>query len=147
MNTVKVKREELLAKVRSNRDAHRTLFLKAQEGYRKLVIEELDRMLQDAKDGLSIRRSVTLTEPSNHVKDYDRVVTMLEMSVDDTITLDAQDFDRYVMDSWDWSMFALATNTSLCGRSPARSGPMERKLREGLAPRHACTSTEKEHDV
>ena len=49
MNTVKVKREELLAKVRSNRDAHQTLFLKAQEGYRKLVIEELDRMLEDAR--------------------------------------------------------------------------------------------------
>ena len=32
MNTVKVKREELLTKVRANRDAHRTLFLKAQEG-------------------------------------------------------------------------------------------------------------------
>jgi hypothetical protein len=39
MNTVKVKRDELLAKVRANRDAHRDLFLKAQEGYRKLVIE------------------------------------------------------------------------------------------------------------
>ena len=59
MNTVKVKREELLTKVRANRDAHRTLFLKAQEGYRKLVIEELDRMLKDAKEGLRIQRSVT----------------------------------------------------------------------------------------
>ena len=122
MNTVKVKREELLAKVRSNRDAHRTLFLKAQEGYSKLVIEELDRMLQDAKDGLSIRRSVTLTEPSNHLKDYDRVVTMLEMSVDDTITLDAQDFDRCVMDSWDWSRFALATNTAYADEVPHAPG-------------------------
>ncbi len=80
MNTVKVKREELLTKVRSNRDAHRSLFLKAQEGaqegYRKLVIEELDRMLADARGGRPIQRSVTLTEPSNHVK---------EMSVDETI--------------------------------------------------------------
>jgi len=60
MNTVKVKREELLTKVRSNRDAHRTLFLKAQEGYRKLVIEELDRMLADAKAGGPIARSINL---------------------------------------------------------------------------------------
>jgi len=68
MNTVKVKREELLTKVRSNRDAHRSLFLKAQEGYRKLVIEELDRMLADARGGRPIQRSVTLTEPSNRSK-------------------------------------------------------------------------------
>jgi hypothetical protein len=122
MNTVKVKREELLAKVRSNREAHRTLFIKAQEGYRKLVIEELDRMLKDAKEGLRIQRSVTLTEPSNHVKDYDRVITMLEMSVDDTITLDAQAFDRYVMDNWDWSRFALATNTAYAAETPQPPG-------------------------
>ena len=32
-----------------NRDAHRSLFLLAQEGYRKLVIEELDKMLIDAR--------------------------------------------------------------------------------------------------
>jgi hypothetical protein len=119
LNTVKVKREELLTKVRTNREAHQSLFLKAQEGYRKLVIEELDHMLADAKAGLVIRRSVTLTEPSNHLKDYDRVITMLEMSVEDTITLDAQDFDRYVMDNWDWSRFALATNTAYAASVPS----------------------------
>jgi hypothetical protein len=55
MNTVKVKREDLLTKVRANREAHRDLFLKAQEGYRKLVIEELDRMLADANEGRPTR--------------------------------------------------------------------------------------------
>jgi hypothetical protein len=93
MNDVKVKREELLNKVRANRDAHRSLFLLAQEGYRKLVIEELDKMLANARAGLPIKRSVSLTEPSDHTKDYDRVVAMLEMSVEETITLEAQDFD------------------------------------------------------
>src|SRR5215831_2746654 len=122
MNTVKVRREELLTKVRTNREAHQSLFLKAQHGYRKLVIEELDKMLADAKAGLPIRRSVTLTEPSNHIKDYDRVVTMLEMSVDDTVTLDAHDFDRYVMDNWDWSRFALATNTAYADEIPHAPG-------------------------
>jgi hypothetical protein len=39
MNTVTVKREELLTKVRTNRDAHRELFLKAQEGYRALDLD------------------------------------------------------------------------------------------------------------
>jgi hypothetical protein len=123
MNTVKVKREELLTKVQANRDAHRGLFLKAQEGYRKLVIEELDRMLADAKEGRPIQRSVTLTEPSNHIKDYDRVITMLEMSVDETIVLDAGEFDHYVMDSWDWSRFAQWTNTAYAGETPCAPGP------------------------
>jgi hypothetical protein len=57
------------------------------------LLKELDRMLADAKEGRPIQRSVTLTEPSNHTKDYDRVITMLEMSVDETIVLDAGEFD------------------------------------------------------
>lgn len=118
MNDLKVKRQELLTKVRANRDAHRSLFLLAQEGYRKLVIEELDKMLTDARAGLPIKRSASLTEPSDHTKDYDRVIAMLEMSVDDTITLEAQDFDQYVMDNWDWSRFALSTNTLYAAEAP-----------------------------
>lgn len=103
MNTVKVKRQELLTKVRANRDAHRELFLKAQEGYRKLIIEELDRMLAEAKAGRRISRSINLAEPLDHTSDYDRVIMMLEMSVDDTIVLDATQFDQYVRDHWAWS--------------------------------------------
>ena len=118
MNEVKVKREELLTKVRANRDAHRSLFLLAQEVYRKLVIEELDKMLADARAGLPIKRSVSLTEPSDHTKDYDRVVAMLEMSGYETITREAQDFDQYVMDNWDWSKFALSTNTFYAAEAP-----------------------------
>jgi len=79
-------------------------------------------MRKEAKDGLAIQRSVTLTEPRNHVKDYDRVITMLEMSVDETITIDAQAFDRYVMDNWDWSRFALATNTAYADEIPHAPG-------------------------
>jgi hypothetical protein len=125
MNAVKVKREDLLTKVRANREAHRELFLKAQEGYRKLVIEELDRMLADAKAGRRISRSINLAEPVDHTYEYDRVIMMLEMSVDDTIMLDSQDFHRYVMDSWDWSRFALSTNSAYAAATPRAPRPVK----------------------
>ena len=98
VNTVKVKREDLLTRVRANRDAHRELFLKAQTNYRRFIIEELDRMLADAKANRSIRRSINLVEPRDHTADYDRTIMMLEMSVDDTIILNATEFDQYVRD-------------------------------------------------
>jgi hypothetical protein len=103
MNTVKVKRQELLTKVRTNRDAHQELFLKAQANYRKFIIEELDRMLADAKANRPVRRSINLVEPRDHTSDYDRTIMMLEMSVDDTIILNATEFDQYVRDVWAWS--------------------------------------------
>jgi len=118
MHQVKVNRAELLAKVRTNRYAHRDLFLKAQEGYRKLVIEELDRMLADAKTGRPIQRSINLAEPVDHRADYDRILAMLEMSVDDIIVLDAQEFNQYVLDNWEWSRLASYTNKSYAVGTP-----------------------------
>jgi hypothetical protein len=110
MHSVKVKRDVLLEKVTKNRDAHRDLFLKAQQGYRADVITELDQMLKNAREGKPIVRSVSLTEPQDHTEDYNRVITMLEMSVEDAITLDSHSFDNYVMDNWAWKAFAEGTN-------------------------------------
>jgi hypothetical protein len=117
MDQVKVKRLKLLATIKKNRKAHRDLFLKAQEGYRKDMIEELDRMLKDAKDGKQIRRAVIMPEPQDHTPDYDRVIAMLEMSVDTVIELDADSFDNYVMDNWAWRANALATNTMYAAKA------------------------------
>lgn len=111
MNTVKVKTAVLLEKIKANRDAHRDLFLKAQIGYRKDIIEELDRMLQEARDNKPIRRHISLPEPQDHTDEYDRTIMMLEMSVDETIEISAQQFDCFVRDNWSWKAFTDATNT------------------------------------
>lgn len=103
MNEVTVKRVDLLKKVKENRDNHRSVFNDAQEVYRELMIKELDTMLSDAKAGRKIRRAVSMPEPEDHTRDYDRIIMMLEMSVDDEIELMAQDFARYVMDQWEWN--------------------------------------------
>jgi len=113
MQTVKIQRDLLLEKLRLNRKSHRDLFLKAQEGYRKKVIEELDQMLAEARGGKSIRRAISLPEPQDHTPDYDRIIAMLEMSVDDQIQILAGEFDMYVMDNWTWKPMAMSVNTRL----------------------------------
>jgi hypothetical protein len=110
MQTVKVKRLSLLEKLQSNRQAHRDIFLKAQEGYRKRVIQELDQMLAETRAGKSIRRAINLPEPQDHTADYDRVIAMLEMSVEDEVQIFAQEFDMYVMDNWAWKPMATTTH-------------------------------------
>lgn len=87
MNAIIVNKAELLGTIRSNRNNHRKIFLEAQESYREAVIKELDSMLGDAKAGRKIRRTITLIEPMDQTKDYDRAIRMLEMSVDVQIEL------------------------------------------------------------
>ena len=112
MQKIRVKKSELLKTLQENRYEHRTLFLKAQEGYREEVIKELDRMLEEAKARKKIRRAISLAEPIDHTSDYDRAIKMLEMSVDDTIELSSAEFEMYVMDNWGWKELALLTNSS-----------------------------------
>lgn len=102
MHSVKVNRTELLVRIKTNRDEHRKLFLKAQEGYRAAIIEELDRMLQEARDGKEIRRHISLPEPQDHTLDYDRVIDMLQMSQDNIIEIADHEFDQFVRDNWSW---------------------------------------------
>jgi hypothetical protein len=61
-----------------------------------------------------------LPEPQDHTIDYDRVIKMLEMSVDSLIELDEGAFDQYVMDNWSWKGDALATNEMYADRAIPR---------------------------
>jgi hypothetical protein len=122
MHQVKVKRVDLLEKVRANRAAHRELFLKAQEGYRKVVVALLDEMLAEARNGGPVRTRVRVQAPEDHTEEYDRVISMLEMSVDDEVTLQATDFDRYVRDKWAWSALANLKNASYAVSSAVPEG-------------------------
>ena len=76
------------------------------------VIAELERHLQDARDRKKISRALSLPEPQDHTEDYDSVIAMLEMSVEDIIELDADSFQRYVLDKWSWKRAADFTNLS-----------------------------------
>lgn len=112
MYSIKVKKDELLTKLKANRASHYDLFLKAQEVYREDVIDELDKMLEEARNGKKIRRTVTLVEPVDKTEEYDQVISMLEMCVEDVIELDNQQFANYVLDKWGWKASVTTTNSS-----------------------------------
>jgi len=110
MDSVRVKKAELLTKVKKNRDEHRDLFLKAQANFRLRAIEEMDEMLKKARDGSEVRLYVGLTAPSDHTADYDRAIDMLEMAQDDIIEVDQTTFAQLVRNEWSWFNQTTASN-------------------------------------
>lgn len=102
MHEVTVKTADLLEKVKENRGGHRAIFDQAIEVYRQRAIDEIERILDDAKNGRKIIRAIGLIEPKDYTKEYDRAIAMLEMTVDEEITISAQDFAQFVMDDWAW---------------------------------------------
>lgn len=111
MDSVKVSRDELLSTLKKNRENHRKIFEEALEGYREEAIKELAEAINDAKAGKKIRRSLSLVEPMDQTKDYDRVIRMLEMSKDTIIEISEIDFAQYVLDDWRWKDQFTASNS------------------------------------
>jgi hypothetical protein len=111
MRSTHMDRMRLIGILKENRGKHRDLFLKAQEGFRARAIEELDKMLECARKGDKVRLHVGLDAPEDHTDDYDRVIGMLEMSVDDNVEVDANSYECFVRDKWAWSLSAMAKNS------------------------------------
>lgn len=114
MREVKVKRTELLEKVSANKVNHikeydeaRIDYCKASMQEHKIRMMELEKFI--GNDSPIDQFCSQLQVPQNHAKDYDQVIQMLEMSIDDVITIRSDEFACYVMDDWDWrSEFAGA---------------------------------------
>lgn len=111
MDSIKVDKAKLLDKLRENRAKHSDQFTKAAAGYRAKVIEVLEERLTEARSGKSPNLQFYLPLPIDQTKAYDRVIGMLEMSLDDVIELEEQEYQKYVMDEWSWSAQATTTNT------------------------------------
>ena len=112
LESMRINRGDLLARIKVNRGMHRDEFERAQVGYRQAMIEELDRMLADAREGRGIKRGVSMPEPQDHTESYDTVIHMLEMCVDDVVEISMHEFDNYVRDNWQWKQQFSATNST-----------------------------------
>lgn len=53
-----------------------------------------------------------LVYPTNHLEDYDKTIRKVELSCYDKIQLDDKEFDRYVMNNWEWRENFVAANNS-----------------------------------
>jgi len=121
MNSIKVKKAELIEAMEKNRKEHRATFLEAQGKFRTEVIKVLDEELQAAKVGrpFVLARITALVQPSDHTDDYDRIIGMLKMDTSDTVELIQQEYKCWVEDDWGW-MGQFANEVSNYGVSSAK---------------------------
>lgn len=125
-NYTKVSTKALLLKLRANRDDHQQEWEEAHTKWRSLQIEKmkeyhsnLQGCIDKAEKGGKIEwpdiSDFELDEPINHVKEYDRVIARLDMSVEDEIHISHSDFNKYVLDDWSWKPGFSELNSSYIG--------------------------------
>lgn len=112
MRTVRVKRDELLEKVKKNRGEHEKILREAREGYRIALIAALQERIEQAREGKEISHEFDLEEPCDHRSEYDVAIAKLEWSQDETWELDHREFMCLVMDRWEWRHQFLRANAA-----------------------------------
>lgn len=112
MQQVTVKVADLLEKIKANRETHRADFEAALEGFKIRAVEELERRLADVKAGNKVAVYVNLPLPEDHTDEYDTLISMFQMEVNDTVVIEQQEYSWYVLNNWDWMQRWTTSNAS-----------------------------------
>ncbi len=108
---VTVEKAKLLEAVRRNREQHIAERREALIGWRSALIRRCEEMLVEARNGEDPGHH-GLTQPPDYEREYARVISMLEFSTEDKITLNHRQFQNYVLDDWEWSdAFKVSTQS------------------------------------
>lgn len=109
--TTNMRKAEVLAIIKDNRDKHRSVFEAALDGYRtraRSILKEWDESLSSGR----VRElRIVLDMPKDHTRDYDRIIKMLEMDTGDEVEMDENMFAQYVMDDWSWKRTWLSMSS------------------------------------
>ncbi len=117
MNSVKINKKELLQIVRNNREESAKEYSEANQEYERLMIENLGEAINEIKTNGRIKDAdIYLVPPIDSSSCYDKIIKMLEISVDDVIELTHEQFSEYVLDNLPWRRYAKTTNQKYISR-------------------------------
>ncbi|MFN0203469.1 MAG: hypothetical protein ACKVTZ_18220 [Bacteroidia bacterium] len=100
---ISVKKEDLLVILKRNREQHKKDFDRAIYFWQKRFKEVLEEVSEETytvfpKSLERVRNSC----PDSCVKEYDDIIDMFEMSINDTIILTSDAYRKFCKDEWDW---------------------------------------------
>jgi hypothetical protein len=126
--TVNVAREKLLAALKENLAKHQKDYIQAVINYRIALQADLTAALVQASDPNSRldKIKVDFAHPKSYVNQYQQVIDMLELSVDETINLDSQAFRAYIKDEWSWKGEFEVTNMTYASKALGAVGGARR---------------------
>lgn len=110
MKTVLISKDKLLNKMAANRNGHHADFVEAHCGWQEKVIEELEKALKNAKEDIEFITNFNIPEPIDHTDEYDQIIDQIKWNEEEQIKLDYRDFNRFVLDNWDWKDEFIGTN-------------------------------------
>lgn len=101
--TVNVNRIELLNALERGKIAHKQQFIELRSDYEAAVIKFMIGAARRARKGDFTNLVLNISAPKDHTSQYEDVIEMLSVSVDETIQLDKDAYRAYYKNQWSWS--------------------------------------------
>lgn len=108
--TIKAKKADILAKLRTNLESHSKMVVEAREGYVKKASTELEKRMAQLKEGKIVALTFHLKVPKDYSTVYKTTIGMLEAHTGDDIELSATEYRQLVEDEWDWTRDFAGSN-------------------------------------
>lgn len=112
---ITVKKDELLAKLLANRKQHAAIVVEARKGYIEKAGVALMKRMEQLANGKIVALRFSLSVPTDHTDVYDTVIGMLNMAVEDELTLSPTEYRQLVEDEWDWTSSFLSNTAAYSG--------------------------------
>jgi len=102
--TLKIKKDELLAKLKQNKEYHVEAF---EEASKKWADDMKQASIDIAKtptdeDALEKLSSVWRAKPKSYEEEYDLAIAQMDMEIRTEIELSIHEFNQLVCDKWSW---------------------------------------------
>ena len=108
---IQVKKADLIAKIKANKENHVKEFDKAVIAYReeaqKQLQGEISRLVEGALD-----IKLDLITPVDNSDNYDKILEMFTWDVRDEVELQQDEFQEYVQDTTDFAVTARMSNSA-----------------------------------
>ena len=109
--TIEVKKADLIAKIKENKENHIKEFEKAVIAYKKEALKQLAEQRLRVEDG-ALNAKLDLVTPVNNADNYDKILELFTWDVKDVVELGQDEFQEYVQDTTDFAVTARMSNSA-----------------------------------
>jgi hypothetical protein len=108
--TIKVKKADLIEKIKENKKNHIEMYDKAIIAYKKEALEQIKKITDEVNDGV-LDIKLDLVTPIDNTDNYDKIIQIFEWEVKDEVELTQSEFKEYVQDETQFAQEAMFSNT------------------------------------
>ena len=108
--TIKVNKQQLIDKIKENKENHIREFEKAKVAYKEEALKQLAEQIKKVEEG-ALDAKLNLITPIDNSVNYDKIVEMFEWEVDEVVELEQSEFLEYVQDETEFARNAKFSNT------------------------------------